>query len=195
MVSSLPSYTQLGMASLLPHKVLTFKDNSDGIIVDGLSSQGIQGRSKILATNSGVRATAIMAEDIMNMNASKEGRDFVKQYDLIYIYNNRIDKTGDDKTSEVRVFEAVEEEIQYLMDVVKRIGNSLNGNNIIVTSDHGFIYQHNELDESDFSESKHTGEIWKDNRRFVIGKDLSNDKSTKLFRAEDLNIASQADVL
>src|SRR5690606_36145345 len=99
-------------------------------------------------------------------NASKEGRDFVKQYDLIYIYHNRIDKTGDDKTTEEKVFEAVEYEIEFLKEIVRRIGNSLNGNNMIITADHGFIYQYNELDESDFSISNHTGETWKDNRRF-----------------------------
>ncbi|MEZ5055511.1 MAG: PglZ domain-containing protein [Saprospiraceae bacterium] len=37
-----------------------------------------------------------------------------KQCDLIYIYHNRIDKTGDDdKTTEDKVFEAVEEEIKF----------------------------------------------------------------------------------
>lgn len=195
MVSSLPSYTQLGMASLLPNKELSFKGKSDGINVDGISSSGIQGRSKILEKNSGVRATAIKAEDFMKMNASKDGRDFVKQYDLIYIYHNRIDKTGDDKTTEEKVFEAVEDEVQFLMDMIKRIGNSLNGNNMMITSDHGFIYQYNELDESDFSASNHKGDIWKDNRRFVIGNGLSNDGATKAFKASELNIISDADVL
>lgn len=195
MVSSLPSYTQLGMASLLPNKDISFKGKSDGIIVDGMSSIGIQGRSKILEANSGVRATAVKAEDFMKMNAAKDGRDFVKQYDLIYIYHNRIDKTGDDKTTEEKVFEAVEDEVQFLMDMIKRIGNSLNGNNMMITSDHGFIYQNNELDESDFSISKHKGEIWKDNRRFVIGSGLSNDVTTKAFKASELNISSEADVL
>ncbi|TQO36593.1 uncharacterized protein (TIGR02687 family) [Arenibacter algicola] len=194
-ISSLPSYTQLGMASLLPNKDISFKGKSIGISVDGISSSGVQGRGKILETNSGVRATAVKAEDFMKMNAAKDGRDFVKQYDLIYIFHNRIDKTGDDKTTEEKVFNAVEDEIQFLMDMIKRIGNSLNGNNMMITSDHGFIYQYNELDESDFSASNHKGEIWKDNRRFVIGRGLSNDGATKAFKASELNISSDADVL
>jgi uncharacterized protein (TIGR02687 family) len=194
MVSSLPSYTQLGMASLLPHKELSFQGESDSIYADGMSSSGIQGRSKILAANSGVRATAIKAEDFMNMNSAKEGREFVKQQDLIYIYHNRIDKTGDDKTSEERVFEAVEEEINFLMDLIKKITN-MNGNNMLVTADHGYLYQYNELAESDFSKSNHTGELWKENRRFVIGKDLVNDAATKAFKASELNISSDATVL
>jgi len=118
----------------------------------------------------------------------------VKQYDLIYIYHNRIDKTGDDKTSESKVFEAVEDELSYLMDIMKKVA-SFNGTNMRITSDHGYIYQHNDLDESDFSKSNHSGELWKENRRFVIGTGITNDNATKLFKASDLNISSEADVL
>ena len=71
MVSSLPCYTQLGMASLLPHKSISLKAKTDTIIIGGMSSSGTKGRSKILATNSGVRATAVKADDSMNMNANK----------------------------------------------------------------------------------------------------------------------------
>ncbi len=194
MVSSLPSYTQLGMASLLPHKELSFKEGSDSIAVDGMMSNGTAGRTKILETNSGVSATAINAEEFMVMNR-QEGREYVKQYDLIYIYHNRIDKVGDDKTSEDKMFDAVEQEIQYLIDIVSRIGRSLNGYNMMITSDHGFIYQHSQLHESDFTISGHTGDIWKENRRFVIGKELQGDKSTQQFDGSQLNIASSVDVL
>ena len=190
LVSSLPSYTQLGMASLLPHQSLALKPKSDAIVVDGISSNGVQGRAKILEANAGVRATAIQAEEIM-----KVGRDFVKQYDLIYIYHNRIDKTGDDKTTEEKVFESVEEELQFLVNLIKRIANSLNGNNMLITADHGFIYQYNQLDESDFSRSDHQGDVWKDNRRFVIGQNLSKSPSVRAFKGSELNIISDVDVL
>ena len=47
MVASLPSYTQLGMASLLPHTELTIPENNDIVFCDGMSSAGTQGRTKI----------------------------------------------------------------------------------------------------------------------------------------------------
>ena len=194
LIGCLPSYTQLGMASLLPHNKLTLQEKSEMVEVDGMPAAGVQGRARILAANAGVRATAVNAEDFMKMNSSKEGRDFVKQYDLIYIYHNQIDKTGDDKISQERVFEAVEAELVFLMDLVKKIAN-MNGNNMIITSDHGFIYQHNILDESDFAFSSHTGEVWKENRRFVIGKGLKGDSSTKAFTGADLNIQTDVDIL
>ncbi len=192
LVSSLPSYTQLGMASLLPHSKIELKENGDNIVIDEMSASGLQGRIRILQQNSGVRATAIKADELMNMNSKTggDGREFVKQYDLIYVYHNRIDKTGDDKTSEERVFDAVEEELSYLKDLLKKI-SGLNGTNVFITSDHGFIYQNQKLEESDFSLSNHDGDIWKENRRFVIGKNLKGDNTTKLFKAEDLNIGNE----
>lgn len=194
MVTTLPSYTQLGMAAMLPHKNLTIQPKSDNVMVDGNSTQGLQARKKILEQNSGVRATAINAEDFMKMNSSTDGRDFVKQFDLIYIYHNRIDKTGDDKTTEEKIFDAVELEIDFLMDVIKKVA-AMNGNNMFITSDHGFIYQNNELDDSDFSIGSYSGDIWKESRRYVIGKNLNSGASTKHFTSEQLNLSGDAEVL
>lgn len=149
MISTIPSYTKLGMAALLPQKQLSLQANSDNALIEGESTQGIKARTKILEKYAGVNAVAINAEDFMKMNSSTDGREFVKQYQLIYIYHNQIDKVGDDKTSEERVFEAVESEIDYLIDVVKKIAN-MNGNNMFITADHGFLYQTHALEESDF---------------------------------------------
>ncbi|MFZ6664099.1 BREX-1 system phosphatase PglZ type A [Peijinzhouia sedimentorum] len=195
MVASVPTYTQLGMASLLPtNKRMLINPNSDTVWVDEFSATGLTGRTKILETNAGVRATGVMAEDFMAMNSSTEGRNFVKNYDLIYIYHNVIDKRGDDKTSQETVFEGVEDEIKFLIDLVKKIGN-MNGNNIFITSDHGFIYQHHILEESDFTSPEYVGEIWKENRRFVMGRELTHDTKVKKFTGAQLNLNSDLDVL
>ncbi len=194
MVASLPSYTQLGMASLLPHTDLALKDGGDLVLADGMSTQGVEARDKVLKANAGVRTVAIKAEDIMALNAAKEGREFVKEHDVIYIYHNRIDKTGDDKTSEERVFEAVEDELQYLLNVVKKV-NNMNAYHMLITADHGFIYQHTELADSDFTTSGHTGNVWKENRRFVIGEELTGDAATKAFTGAQLGLRNEVDVL
>jgi len=194
MVSALPSYTQLGMAALLPNANVSVQPKTDNIFIDGNPTQGIQGRSKILEQLTGVRATAINAEDFVKMNSATDGREFVKQYDLIYIYHNRIDKVGDDKTSEEKVFEAVEQELEFLMDIIKKIAN-MNGNNMFITADHGFLYQNNELADSDFSIGEVKGEIWKESRRYVIGKNLKGDASTVHFTAEKLNLSGDVEVL
>lgn len=194
MVTALPSYTQLGMAALLPGKNFSIGPGSDMVYVDDLSSSGIQGRTKILEQNSGVRATAVSAEDFMRMNSSTDGREFVKQYDLIYIFHNQIDKTGDDKTMETEVTEAVSQELHYLGELLKKIAN-MNGVNMVVTADHGFLYQHEILDESEFSLATFSGNTWKVNRRFVLGDHLTGDQFSRKFEASQLGISGDAEVL
>ena len=194
MLTGLPSYTQLGMASLLPHQELSITDNSDSIAADDLSTQGLQGRNKILSNYPDKRAVAINAEEFLKMNSNTEGRAFVKDYDLIYIFHNQIDKTGDDTASEDKVFEAVDRELEYLMNLIKKVAN-VNGYNMIITADHGFIYQDQPLAESDFAKAIVEGEVWKANRRFFIGKDLEGDNNVKHFKSADLHLAGDFDVL
>jgi len=194
MITGLPCYTQLGMASLLPHSQLNIHPKDCTVLVDGMNSAGTQARSKILNSNSRVRATAIAAEKFMKLNSATEGRKFAKDHDLIYIYHNRIDKVGDDKMTEDRVFEAVEEEIIFLKELLRKIAN-VNGNHILITADHGYLYQHELLDDSDFSESKVTGDIWKENRRFILGSNLSSSNAMHKFSGIDLGLDSNTDVL
>jgi uncharacterized protein (TIGR02687 family) len=194
MITSLPSYTQLGMAALLPNEQLTIYPKDCTVMVDGISSVGVPGRTKILEQKSGVRANAILAEDFMNMNAATEGRTYTKEFDLIYIYHNHIDDTGDKKTSEAKVFDAVEAEIEFLKKLLRQIAN-VNGTNILITADHGYIYQNEVLDESDFAESGATGDIWKENRRFVIGQNLTGGNAVKKYSGSELGLNSDVDVL
>jgi uncharacterized protein (TIGR02687 family) len=193
MITSLPSYTQLGMAALLPNEQLTITKDAS-VMVNGMSSLGISGRSKILEKHSGTRATAILAEEFMNMNASTEGRTYVKQYDLIYIYHNQIDNSGHPTTSEAKLFEVVESEIEFLKKLLRQIAN-MNGNNILITADHGYIYQNDKLLDSDFSEAGASGDIWKENRRFIIGQNLTGSNAVKKFRGADLGLNSDVDIL
>jgi uncharacterized protein (TIGR02687 family) len=194
MISGLPSYTQLGMAALLPHEQLNIYPKDCTVLVDGISSMGTAGRTKVLEASSGVRAVAIGAEEFMNFNANTDGRAFVKDFDLIYIYHNHIDDTGDKTTSEVKVFEAVEAEILFLKKLLKQIAN-VNGNNILITADHGYIYQNDAIDESDFAESGAQGEIWKENRRFVIGSGLTGGAAVKKFVGSQVGLTSDVDLL
>src|SRR5699024_4675243 len=53
MLGVLPSYTQLGMASLLPHQALAHSPDGDPVLVDGQRSNGTSNRAKILAAVGG----------------------------------------------------------------------------------------------------------------------------------------------
>jgi uncharacterized protein (TIGR02687 family) len=192
-LGSIPSYTQLGMASLLPNEKITFEDKSEIVYVDGISSQGTSNRTKILQKRF-AGSTAILAEDFLKFNSKTDGRDFVKPYNIIYIYSNHIDKIGDDKTSEGKVFQETETEFEYLLKIIKHIYN-MNGYNMIVTADHGYLYQHNRLDQTDFTDFTPSGEIYKSSRRFVIGKELSANQSVQKWKANSLGFSDDTEVI
>lgn len=188
----LPSYTQLGMAALLPHKTLGFDNADDTIYADGKSTLGLENRSKVLQSRH-PGSIAINAENLLNMRAHDEGREFIKPYQVVYIFHNGIDKTGDDKISEGDVFNAVENEYQTLMKIIKQIAN-MNGTNMIITADHGFLYQHDRLDVSDFNDTSIEGEVIKSSRRFVLGKNLKHSPALMTFKTSDLGLSGNIEI-
>jgi len=193
-LAMLPSYTQLGMAALLPNKELALQDHDSGaVLVNGQSSQGIVNRRKILDQAIPKRAAAIKADDLMAQNKD-ECRAFLRDHDVIYIYHNRIDSTGDKRESEERVFEAVEETLQDLIRLVKKLTGA-NASNLLVTADHGFIYQNRAIDESDFSGSDAVGDqiLFRD-RRFVLGKGLQEVSSLRKFQPSELGLSGGMEV-
>lgn len=192
-LGSLPSYTQLGMASLLPHKALTFEEKSDIVYADSISTQGTPNRTKVLQ-KSYEGSVAVSAEDFLKMKSNSDGREFIKPYNVIYIYNNHIDKIGDDKTSEGKVFEATEKEFDNLLKIIKHI-NNMNGYNMIITTDHGYLYQNNKLDESDFIDFTPIGYVYKSSRRFILGRELSANSSVQKWKGEALGFGDDTEVL
>jgi uncharacterized protein (TIGR02687 family) len=191
-LAPLPSFTQLGMASLLPHKTLTL--TVDGkVLIDGASSQGLAPRQKVLDKANIGTAKALLVKDFLGMNGSSS-KELTKSNDVLYLYHNRIDATGDKKDSEELVFEAAETAIGELMRVVKKLF-SANASNVLITADHGFIYQDQELDDADFMVDRPKGEIGTINRRFVIGKNLKGSEGFKKFTSSHLGVEGDVDVL
>lgn len=136
MLGVLPSYTALGMAALLPHRQLGFRPDGE-VTVDGAGAAGLAERSEILKAEGGI---AVRAEQLRAMK-KLEGRDFAKAYKIIYVYYDRIDATGDKQASEAGTFDAVDKALDELASLVAHIINNLNGGHVLVTSDHGFLYQ------------------------------------------------------
>ncbi|WP_201583161.1 BREX-1 system phosphatase PglZ type A [Psychrobacter jeotgali] len=194
MLSMLPSYTQLGMAALLPNETLCIADNTSGtVLVNGQSSQGTSNRSKILKTALQDRGDAITADDFMQLNRDGS-RELLKANDIIYIYHNRIDHTGDKMHSEGQAFEAAEKTLSDLMKIIKKLA-AANANNILITADHGFIYQNREIDQSDFSGAEVRGKevLYKD-RRFILGKGLVDSPGLHKFSSEALGLIGDVEV-
>ena len=170
MLGVLPSYTALGMAALLPHQTLDYKESASlDVLADGHSVATLEQRNEHLQRFGGI---AVKAEDLMALGKDK-GRELVREQRLIYIYHDRIDMTGDKQASETKTFEAAAQTVLELSSVLGFIINSLNGSTVLVTADHGFMYQESALEASDKStlEDKPAGTL-KAKKRYLIGRNL-----------------------
>jgi uncharacterized protein (TIGR02687 family) len=162
----LPSYTALGMASLLPHKKLAYKGTD--VLVDGKSSIASE-RDGILQA---VGGAACKCDELM-AKKKDEGREFVKDKRVVYIYHNTVDSVGDDGKTEGHTFEAVRRAIDELAAIVGYIVNNLNGNHIVLTADHGFLFTETarvETDKSKLKEKPDSTILAK--KRYLLGPNL-----------------------
>ena len=195
-LSSLPSYTQLGMASLLPHEQLAISDAEKAVVsINGNPTAGLENRKKVLAGNpQGDRTTAWQATDFLELKTIG-AKEIIRDHDVLYIYHNVIDAIGDSAKTEEKVFEAVEDALVELVTLVRKL-TSANAGHIFVTADHGFIYQNRDLQESDYLSVKPEGdEILFQDRRFILGRGLKEHPSFKKFNASELALDGDIGVL
>lgn len=183
MLSTLPSYTQLGMAALLPNKELSYEKPQDEVFADGISTKGTENRKKVLSSQV-PQSLAISSKEFLEITSPKT---YFRDYDLIYIYSNKIDFVGDKRETEKEVFKATEEEFDNIIKVVELIRNG-NGSNILITSDHGYLYQNEELDETEFTDFKVMGDVITDTRRFIIGNNLQPGSAVKTWESKDVGL-------
>ncbi|MCT0203819.1 BREX-1 system phosphatase PglZ type A [Synechococcus sp. CS-602] len=182
---ALPSYTQLGMACLLPGAQITINPADATVAIDGQSASGTDNRDKILKTNTNGRAKAIQAEEFLGLNSRTDGRALTKDHDLIVIFHNRIDRVGDKRDTEANTFEAVEQAFEELQAILRKIAN-LNGSNVVITADHGFLFQQTAVDEGDKAVFPKADALTYKNRRFAYGEEIDPAKGLKVFTAQAL---------
>lgn len=186
----LPSYTQLGMAALLPHSTLKHSADAKTVLADEQPTNGTAFRRKVLES---VGGAAIQAEDFKALNAD-ERRELFKANRVLYVYHNRIDATGDKPGTERQVFEAVEDALRDIVDLVKKLA-SANATNIFVTADHGFLFQDEALADTFFLSTRPQGDDIKVvNRRYVLGRGLKVDNAFTTFDAAQLGLQSDLEV-
>lgn len=193
-LAMLPTYTQLGMAALLPNTELSLaQDNTGAVFVNGVSSQGTANRAKILSDSLKQRSAVVKADEVMRLNGD-DCRVLLREHDLLYVYHNHIDATGDKQVSEERAFEAVEETLQEIIRLIKKL-TAANANNLLITTDHGFIYQHRMIEESDFIGAEPFADVilFRD-RRFVIGKGMVDNSGLRKFTASQLGLIGDQEV-
>jgi uncharacterized protein (TIGR02687 family) len=183
----LPSVTQLGMAALLPHETLEFAPDGKTVVADGANTVGTAARGKILASAFEGKAAAISAEDFLGLNSKTEGRELTRGNDVLFVYHNAIDMVGDKRDTEHKTCQAVEHAIEDVIRLLKK-GAAMNASHFIVTADHGFLYQHEPVAESDFLEVPDPNSTVQRQRRYVLAQGVSEDSRMCSFGAEALGL-------
>ena len=165
-----PTITKFGMAALLPNRDLSVELKSGkierlAVLADGQSTEA-SNRDKILKSADSA-SVALKYKEIIGMKRA-DRQALIKGMNVVYIYHDTIDEAGHLESS---VFTACETAIEELKNMVRIIANEWGGANIIITSDHGFLYTHLPLKEDDkvdkTTESDQDVEI---GRRYAIMK-------------------------
>lgn len=142
----LPSYTPLGMASLLPHRTLEYNEKYE-VLVDGRVCASTEQRDALLKEYK--PNSRCIAFDSMKSMKKKELREIFTGQDVVYVYHNQVDARGDAAKTENEVFIACEEAIKEIHDFMRRLSSQANTHHFFVTADHGFIYKRDRLEASD----------------------------------------------
>ena len=143
-----PTITKFGMAALLPHKELSVELKSGkterlAVLADGQSTEA-NNRDKLLKA-ADPASVALKYKDIIGMKRA-DRQALIKGMNVVYIYHDTIDEAGHLESS---IFSACDTAIEELKNMVRIIANEWGGANIIITSDHGFLYTHSPLTEDD----------------------------------------------
>ncbi|MDR1137429.1 MAG: BREX-1 system phosphatase PglZ type A, partial [Synergistaceae bacterium] len=165
LTGALPTYTQLGMAALLPHKTLEILPDGK-VLADGQPSDSLERREAILRSalpkSRCVRADSLPAK-------RDELREIFNGMDAVYIYHDQIDARGGKAAMENEVFTACSEAVEEIRALIKRLSGSANVYRFIVTADHGFLYKRDRFTESEKIDLDGMKDAFV-NRRFVIAE-------------------------
>ncbi|USK68579.1 BREX-1 system phosphatase PglZ type A [Peribacillus asahii] len=184
----LPSYTQLGMAALLPGNITGIAKNGT-VEVEGISTMGVTNRTRVLQSKV-PESVALNLEDFIALS-KEDGQQHIRGKRIVYLYHNYIDALGDDIKTEKHTYESVESTIEQLKKSIKKLVGTYEAVRIYLTSDHGFLYQSSKVEAYQKTE-RIDGDIIDRNRRFAIGKNLSTPDGTTRISMDYLGIDADA---
>lgn len=192
MLSTLPSYTQLGMAALLPHEALSMDPATQHAKADGKDATGTANRTALLQ---GMEPTAVAfkADDILFGSAP----DALRDAKLAYIYHNEIDARGDKRDTEQQAFDAVQNAFGQLDSLMDRLF-SAGFATVLVTADHGFLYQQDREQFTyaymDLMKLVKSDEAASNSRRFVSAPSIPADDSVIVYAALKVGLDGEFEI-
>lgn len=173
MLASIPSYTNLGMSNLLPNKNIEAVISTDGIdySIDGIKTVSTNREQilKLSEANAGVIDYATFSK----FN-TEEGRNYLRDKQTVYVYHNWMDAVGDKQGSEYYTFESAEQCIVQLKTLIKKLYGSFNIYNVMVTADHGFLFNYKKISDATSQLLPSLKSTLKDHTRFCLTMDTGN---------------------
>ena len=162
MMASIPSKTNIGMAQLLPSGDLVY--NNGDISNSTVSTEGLPNRNIILQKFKS-DSLAVQFSEITS-NSQEKNREIFKNA-VVYVYHDIIDSTGDKRASERRTFDVVPEAIDEIKRLVKSLHATYNVSKVIITADHGFLYNDREIEDKDLENISDSNPLTTHNRYFI----------------------------
>ena len=165
-----PSYTKLGMASLLPNNELSRVNESDDILVDGQSSSSINDR-ELLLQKENPDSIAVKYDDLYEMT-KMEWKKLFSGKKVVYIYHDTVDNAGEH--NENTIFTACDKAINELEKLVRDLHTTFSGINAFITADHGFFYKRGKVES--YEKTSKTTNATKQKTRYSYSDSVSNEE-------------------
>lgn len=170
-LASIPSYTNIGMANLLPNTGMTVEKGEPDLSFKINGKTTVSTNRQAILQSAEQESATIDYSEVRKMSKQKK-RAFFKENKITYIYHDWIDAIGDKKRTEHQTFEATEKAIEDLKWLIKNITGEVGIMHVLVTSDHGFLFNYNDLPESSRESLPKVKGYGRDHVRFVVADDF-----------------------
>lgn len=144
MLAMLPTETKFCKPSMLPHHELELQGTD--MTVDNQPVSTIEQRTEVLIRyqESGVCVTY---EELVSKPVNTY-REFFKQHHIIYIFHDTIDRASHSQ-SPFEVIRSCKQAVNELKLLISRLHATWNVYDVVLTSDHGFLYNDIQFEEKD----------------------------------------------
>lgn len=150
-LAMLPTETKYCKTCLLPHKEMSLKIDGEKtyLSLDGEYDLGTLGKREAFARKTIGDCVCVDYSKVIT-NSQSENRELFK-HQLVYVFHDKIDDDSHDHNAK-DVTHNCEIAVQELRQLISSIHATFNVNNIILTADHGFLFNDIEFADKD----KHT---------------------------------------
>ena len=139
----LPTETKYCKTAILPHRTLELQGTD--MLVDGQVLTTTEQRTAHVARYK-EGAVCVKYEDVMNGDQTSNRELFKRP--LVYIFHDVIDENSHPQNP-FEIIRSCRTAINQLVVLVKRLHATMNVHNVVVTADHGFIYNDIRFEEKD----------------------------------------------